>query len=444
MKTHKIIVQLIIAAVFLIVSVNWSCAANPSQPSGQSETRLLGVNDSNIPAGQAKEVGADIFGNRGGRYHPFVSVQEVYTDNLFTTRTDTKDEFITTVEPGIWLAFPANREKLLSLNTTTTSPGGLKLSRVKPEAVRRYQTYFLYSPGFVFYNDFSNHDHVNHRAEGLFQYNFNSGVSLDLIDIFHDKEEISGNGLADTLYRYQDNLLNFTTTYQPKSGKLKLQFNYSNYDLDYDDAAVEYRDRNDNSFGASVFYKFWPKTALFVEYDYADIEFDSETTNDNNENRYFGGVAWDITAKTKGTLKLGFTDKDFDSSGVEDQDGFSIEFQTQHNLTPKRALQANGYRKFNESDQAGSSSFLSTGIDVSLLQRFTEKWSGTFSVSYEEKEYYGINRDDDYYSLSPGIRFKPKEWMFFDLGYFYYKNDSNDQLFDYEANQVLLRATVSI
>ncbi len=440
MKLRNLFVRLIITIVLsaaLIVPLHAADAPPPAGkiPTGQSKSRKVS---------DTEGISADIFGSKGGRYHPFIVVQEVYTDNLFATNSNTKDDFITTVSPGIWLAFPANRERLLDLDTTTTSAGGMKLGRIKPEATRRYQTYFLYSPEFTFYSDHSSKDHINHQAEGLFQYNFNSGISIDLIDLFHDREQIAGNGVTDTLYRHQDNLADLILNWHTRSDKLKLQFNYSNYYLSYKDDPVKYRDRVDNSFGASVFYKFWPKTALFVEYDFADIEYDTNSASDNTENRYFGGVTWDVTAKTRGTLKLGFTDKDFDSSSVNDQDGFSVELQTQHNISPKQALQINGYRKFHESDLAGASSFLSTGIDIGLLQKFTEKWSGTFSVFYETDEYNEVNRDDDYYGFSPAIRFKPKKWLYFDLGYYYFKNDSNVITYDYEVNKFLFRATVSM
>ncbi len=421
-------------------------APKKSIPAGQSKV-------DSIPIGQSKNQGLnpegnipaeDIFGSRAGRFHPFLLLQGFYTDNLFETDSNTKGTFTATAAPGVWLAFPANREKLLTIDTTTTSPGGLQLSRIKPEVKRRYQTYLMCSPEFVHYFNYSNHDHVNHKAEGLFQYNFDSGISFEFIDLFNYKEEIAGNGVTDTLYRHQDNLFDFITTYVTPSEKLKLKFDYSNYDLNYREKLVSYRDRNDNSFGVSLFYKFWPKTSLFGEYNYSKIDFDHGTTDDSEEKRYYGGVNWDITAKTKGRLKLGYITKDFDSSGVKDQDGFSIELQAQHNLTPKRVIQTNAYRKFNESDMVDASSFLSTGIDISFIERFSAKWSGTLDASYERDEYNGVNRNDDLYSFGPAVRFKPKKYLFFDLGAQYYYNNSNINIFDYKAYEIFLRISLSM
>ncbi|MCF6248811.1 MAG: hypothetical protein L3J69_15855, partial [Desulfobacula sp.] len=262
---------IIIFSIFIFSQFSF---ATQAPPVGQSK-----VESAAIPGGQSKGtpasedgVTADIFGKKGGRFHPFVMIEEIYTDNFFATNTDPKEEFTTNIAPGIWLAFPANRAKLLNIDTTTTSPGGLQLSRVKPEATRRYQSYFLYSPEFVLYSNNSKKNHTNQRAEALYQYNLNSGLSFDFIDLFNDKEEIAGNGVFDTLYHYQDNLFDFITAYDSPSGKYKFQFTYSNYNLGYDDTDVAYRDRNDNSFGVSAFYRFWPKTSLFLEYNYSDIK----------------------------------------------------------------------------------------------------------------------------------------------------------------------------
>jgi len=433
-KYKKHIAQLVFAVFFITLTVQ-TVFSEDTPPVGQSKSR---------PVTDEEGISADIFGKKGGRVHPFLLFDGVYTDNVFRTNSETKDDFYTTIAPGIWLAFPANREKLLSIDTTTSSPGGLNLSRIKPEATRRYQSYFLYSPEFVMSSNFSSKNHTNHRADGLLQYNFNSGIAFDLIDIFNDREEIAGDGFSEILYRHQDNLLDFITAYDSPSGKFKLQATYSNYYLDYKDDPVAYRSRDDNTVGISAFYRFWPKTSLFAEYNYAVINFDTGTINDSVENRYYAGVNWDITAKTRGTFKLGYMDKNFESATVEDQDGFSFELQTQHNFTPKRALQLNGYQKFHESDIANASSYLSTGIDVGLMQRFTEKWSGTLNAIYEANDYNESIRDDDLYGISPAIRFKAKKWLIFDLGYQYFKNDSNITIYAYEEHQVFFRASLSM
>jgi len=421
-------------------------------PVGQKEPA------SNIPLGQSEVdtskdegIGAEVFGKKGGIFHPFILFEEKYTDNLYNAPTDEKKEFITTISPGFWIALPSNREKLLDIGITNTSPGGLNLSRIKPETTRRSQGYFLYSPEFVLYSDYSEHDSTNHKVEGMFQYNFNMGLSVDLIDQFNKRNEVNDNGIYEGIDKYQDNLFSYIMVYDP-SEKFRLRFDYSNYNLEYDDNINAYRDRIDNSFSTYIFYRVKPKTSVFVEYEFSDIGFDTNTDSDSVENRYYTGLEWDITAKTRGRIKAGYINKDFDQENVEDQDGFSYEIQTQHNFTPKRGLQVNGFRRFNESTMLDSSTFLATGVSAAWLQRFTEKWSGTFRASFTNEKYKGDvtfngisdERDDDLFSASPALRYEFRKWMIFDLGYVFTQRDSNFTTFDYDNNTIFFRIDLSI
>jgi len=322
MKSNKKFIQLILAVFSITIMAQYAHAAE-TPPIGQA---TIPSGQTSIPSGQSEGITADILGQRGGVFHPFIVLEEVYTDNLFATNLNNKSSFVTTIAPGIWIASPGTRQRLLSIDTRTTSPGGLHLSRFKSEADRRYQSYFLYSPEYVMYSNFSRHAHFNHKVEGLAQLNLNSGVSFDLVTLLHDKEEIAGNGVTDALYRYKDSLIDFIATYNRPSNRFEFQFAYSNYALDYVDPIVSYRDRRDNSIGLSAFYQFWPKTSLFAEFNYSNIDYVSGSVNDNDniERRYYTGAKWDISAKTSGMLKLGYIEKDFDSPALADQDGFSM------------------------------------------------------------------------------------------------------------------------
>ncbi len=431
----------ILILTFAVVLCGDSMAAS-APPMGQSEVDL---------PDEPAVIGADIFGKKGGTLHPFLLFEHQYTDNLYNTNTNEDEDFITTVSPGLWVALPGNREKLLEIGLSTSSPGGLNLSRIKPEGTRRAQGYLLYAPEFVVYSNNSEHNATNHRAEGMFQYNFNMGLSIDLIDQFNQRSEVNDNGIEKGINEYRDNLLDYIMIYDT-SEKFRLRFDYSNYDLNYDDTINNYMDRNDNSISAYVFYRVKPKTSVFVEYEFSDISFDTNSDSDSVENRFYVGVEWDATAKTRGRVKVGYIDKDFDSSGVDDQDGFSFEIQSQHNFTPKRALRVTGFRRFNESSMINASTYLTTGISTAWLQRFTEKWSGTLALGFsndqyrEETTFNGITdeRDDDLFTFSPAVRYDFRKWMSFDLGYVFARRNSNFSFFEYDNNTLFFRIDLSI
>jgi len=412
-----------------------------------------------IPVGQTEEkiipgqgqIEADVFGKKGGYYHPFLLFEERWTDNLYYTNSKEEEDFITTISPGIWLALPANREKLLKIGTTTTSPGGLKVSRMKPEAARKFQSYLFYAPEFVYYADNSQHDAINHQVEGMLQYNLNMGLSIDVVDQYQSNHEPNDNGISERIDKYKDNLFDLLLVYETPE-RFKFRFDYSNYDLNYDDDVNEYRNRNDNSYAFYAFYKVKPKTSVFVEYEFADIRYDEYTDSDSSEHRYYGGLDWNMTAKTNGRIKLGYIEKDFDKGSAFDDDDFSLEIQTQHNFTPKRALKLVGFRRFNESSLIDSSAVLTTGITAAWLQRFTEKWSGTLQCSFTMDEYDGLitynrvtdDRVDDIFSIAPALRYKMRDWLVVDFAYIFAIRDSNFSLFDYTTNTIFFRVDIFI
>lgn len=435
--------RLFLLSLMLVLCPLFLDAAQLPAGQGPAADIPIGQSAAEPPAGQA-QIDAEVMGSKGGYLHPFLLVEGQYTDNLYYTGTGEEDDFITSFAPGIWIALPSNREKLIEIQTANTSPGGLRVSRIKPETTRRMQTYLLYSPTFVYYANHSEHNHTDHRAEGLFQYNFNMGLSIDLLDQFNRTNEINNNA-AGRLDQYDDNLLNLLLSYEP-SEKFKLRLDLSDYRLDYDDPANDFRDRIDQSLSLYLFYKFKPKTSIFAEYDLADIDYDQPIIYDSREHRYYIGLDWDVTAKTRGRAKAGLIKKSFDQAGVSDAGGFSLEIQAQHNFSPKRALSLNLFRHYTESYDADAYAVLTTGADLSLLQRFNAKWSATLNGYFTRDEFEGVYtlggrtdaRTDDTFRLGAILLFDPRDWMSFDLGYYYTERDSNFDAYDFKNNTIFL------
>ncbi len=437
LKKHCVSLFLpLLGSIMIYFAASSATFAAPAIPMGQQAV-IPPIGQ--VPEGQAPpsgEVSSEVFGKESGRIHPFLIVQGRWTDNLFTTKTNKKKEFITTIAPGVWIAIPGNRTKLLSIDTRPTSPGGLQLSRIEPEKARRYQGYLMYSPEFELYTKHSKHNHVNHKAEAMLSWNLSSGLSFDLIDVYREKEDIAGNNIYDTLYRYNSNLIDLIATYQP-SEKFIFRLSYSNYYLDYDESVNSFRDRMDNTFDIYAFYKIKPKTSLFLQYSRSYIDFDKNYSLDSIENKYYAGINWAMTGKTRGRFKIGLIDKGFDHNSSEDQNGFSFELQTTHNLSAKRALQVNAFRNFNESDFIKATSFYATGVDLGILQRFSEKWTGAFNVSFEKDSYNGSEREDDFLRMGPAVRYKPKDWLFFDLAFYWTNCEANMDEYSYRAHELI-------
>ncbi len=394
----------------------------------------------------AQRTSADVFGRKGGFIHPFLSVTEYYTDNVFYSNKNKESDFITVLSPGIWLTVPHVHEKLLEIETSNISPGGYSLKRYEPETFRRYQTYLFYNADIEQFAKHPSENAVNHKAEGLFQYNLKGGLSATVLDQFIASHDDRGTGTSDKLDRFKTNLANLVLTYDV-SRRFRIRADYSNFLVNYTAKRNNFRDRDDNSVSGYVFYKIQPKTSLFVEYEYLDVSYKKDIQPDSREHHYYGGIQWDITAKSRGTVKAGYGVKDFTGSETGNSEDFILEAQIDHKFTPKTSVILRASRQTNETNISGYDFILTDIVELEYLQRLTGKITADIKLLYEKDDYEGdptiVGRRlvDKYYSGAFALRYQFREWLGFDLGYIYMERDSNDNDFDYDTNVVFLRIT---
>jgi len=165
---------------------------------------------------------------RTGYVHPFISVTEYYTDNLFETDTDKEEEFFTVISPGIWVALPASKQPFLRLSTLNTAPGGLDASRLSTVTSRGFHAYALYRADIREHSSFPEENKVDQRGEGLLRYKFRGGLSLQLDDIYELNQDPYSSGISQDrqLDEYMSNLAHLQIEY-PVGPKLTIRGDYS-------------------------------------------------------------------------------------------------------------------------------------------------------------------------------------------------------------------------
>ena len=396
-------------------------------------------------------ISGDIFGKKGGHFHPFLSVEGRYEDNIFNTPDNEKSDYVTTISPGIWLALPGSKKPQLDISTSTFTPGGLVQSRFRPETFRRYQTYLLYSAGFNRYADFSDQNITTHKLEGLFEYNFTGGLSIDLFDQFHRSHLPRATFISNELDKYKTNLFDVTLSFNVTE-KLALRADYTNYIVDYDAARNNAFDRTDNSLSGYIFFKFMPKTSAFVEYEFIDIDYDRRIFSDSIEHRFFGGIRWDITGKSTGTVKAGYSTKGFDDPTIGDNSEFVFEVQADHRFTPKTSLSLFASRRDSESILTSSDYALTHNVGASYVQKLTYRITGRLNFSYTSNKYIGAltfggetkERKDNEYRAAPSLEYRFRNWLRFGVEYIYTKRDSNFPGFDYTNHAGMLTVTLAL
>jgi len=406
------------------------------------------------PVGSTKERSssdAELFGKKGGYVHPFLSGTEFYTDNVFYSKNDKKSDFATVLSPGIWLTAPGIYEKLLIADTSILAPGGFSLSRYKPETFKRYQTYLFYNADIEQYSRETSGNIVNHKLEGLLQYNLRGGLTFELIDQFLASHDLRGTGISQELDKFRTNLADLIVTYN-LGERFMLRLDYANYFVDYTASRNDFRDRNDNTVSAYLFYLFRPKTSLFYEYEFVDVGYRDNVLSDSTEHHSFIGVQWDVTAKSKGSVKAGYGLKDFSNSGIKNNNEFIFEAQVDHKFTAKTSLLLKASRKTNETNISNTDYMISDFIEAQYIQKLTGKITANAGLSYGQNAYhsditFGGRRKklkDDYITGMLALQYKFKEWLEMDTGYLFGRRNSSFPEFDYTSNTLFLRITGSL
>ena len=406
------------------------------------------------PVGSTKERSAsdvELFGKKGGYVHPFLAVTEFYTDNVFYSKKDKKSDFATVLSPGIWLTAPGIYEKLLIADTSILAPGGFSLSRYKPETFKRYQTYLFYNADIELYSRETSGNIVNHKLEGLLQYNLRGGLTFELIDQFLASHDLRGTGISQDLDKFRTNLADFIVTYN-LGERFMLRLDYANYFVDYTASRNDFRDRSDNTVSAYLFYLFRPKTSFFYEYEFVDVSYVDNFLSDSTEHHNFLGVQWDVTAKSKGSVKAGYGLKDFSKSGIKNSNEFILEAQADHKFTAKTSLILKASRKTNETNISNTDYMISDFIEAQYIQKLTGKITANAGLSYGHNAYhsditYGGRTKklkDDYITGMLALQYKFKEWLEMDTGYLLSRRESSFPEFDYTNNTLFLRITGSL
>lgn len=442
----KILPSALFAGALSFMVVSAQAAPAEDMPMGQTpgEETILLPEDEPI-------AGDELFGAKGGYWHPYISIGGEYTDNLFNVAGDTTSSFVGSIAPGIWLSLPRTKEIPIEIEPHNTSPGGLEWLIKDYEGTDRYQAYALAGLDYKMYSEDSDLNDTDARLEGLFRYNMRGGLSLQVLDSFNYAQDEFGVGSAtnENLRRYTSNVIMGTADYQITE-KVRAKVNLSNYILDYDEEVNDIFDRTDNAFDVYGYYVYSPKTSLFLQYRFVDVGYDSEEAKDNTQHYGYGGITWDTTDKLALGFKAGYQEREYDESSVSDAydwSGFAFYLKSLYRWTEKTEFNFDVYQRSEESDSGDAIDKVALGAVFQYNQELTEKLSVTLSARYEDYDYTQIDfsdRDDTRYYIRPSLQYLFREWMMVELAYSFDTRDSTNETYDYDTNTVMLNVNFAM
>lgn len=203
-------------------------------------------------------------------------------------------------------------------------------------------------------------------------------------------------------------------------------------------------DRDSLMFNSIWFHRLGARTRSLLEVRHTDHDYKlSRALRDSTNIALLGGATWDASAKTSGTIKVGAERKDFDSNQREDFTSPMWELGVTYKPRTYSAFKINSRRAFDEGNDGAS-----TINDWTTIGTWEHEWTSRVSTEllyrYSEREYKGIERDDERTGYGAGVTWSPDRWVDVTLSYLRTENDSNVAIRDYDRNVYLLRFDLSL
>jgi len=396
------------------------------------------------------------------KFKPRISVLEEYTSNVNLTKENTKEDFITTVSPGLSFVATEKRE----------AKAGLDLD---------------YTLGLVFYTHSSEKNFVKHTSTLNTWYSFGNRWTLRLWNYYLHSEDpieyvvtsspqpgIIYSGTQRGRFEYDRNIFQPSLTYQfGREDRLELIYRNNYYEtenptgidsrgdnvtprltywfninhgivLEYIFQNAHYDTQPDlvgHRVRARYNYRFGPQTTVFAEYVHDYANYDSPGVDYYVQNPSVG-ITHAFTPTLTSRMQVGYFWRNPERG--EKADGFTVDAgitQRTQRLTLGLTLQGGYTYDFFGSSSLGFYQYY-RGI-ASVAYQFAQRFSGSFVGSVEWDDYLDANRKEWIWRVGPRVFYQPLRWLTVSLGGSFGQRQSDQDFYDYEEWRAFLRLTAT-
>lgn len=350
--------------------------------------------------------------------HPYVSVREAYSDNIYATANERKSDSITTTIPGLRLDLPFRMHGLvLDYNAVITN----------------HATYTA-------------DDTTDQNARGILDLKLGSQFGLSLSNFYTDNHEPRGSSSTGFIEKYNNNVATASVAYQLADvSKIEISYTRSVWEF----KTSKFRDRNEDMASAYLYYQLLPKTSAFIEYDHKIVDFTVSSQDLNNDvNNESLGITWASTEKSKGTIKVGYLQKNFAKIGKTDYTTWTTSVDLSHELSNHTSLTITGQRAVNEANLQGTNYLVSTGAYAELKHKFIQKLTAVVKGSIGTDDFSDIvppeteKRQDLTTMGGMGLKYLIQDWLETAIDYSHTDRNSNMDTNDYWENSYMFTINV--
>ncbi len=409
---------------------------------------------------------------------PYIAVQEEYNSNIDLTPTNRREDYITTVSPG--------------LRISTLPRGEVTRRQQVPTAEQRFGLDFDFNAGFVFYAKEEDNNYTRLSGNVNAWYFFDPRLSLRLrnylirsdeiretdysataiqgqtlisrtirrvpyyrnvfepsLEYRFGRENIFGLSYRNNIYEiksriYEDSMENYV------SPRLTYWFNIRNgIALSYGFTAGDF-ERSPDLIGHAVTgrytYRFNPRTSVFGEYAYLLRDFDPPSI-DYEVHRPSLGISHAFSRTLSVTVQGGYYWQDPERGPKAEGLFYDVSVtERAERTTYSIALQGGYTEDFFTAENLGFTKYYRGigRISHQLLERMTVGGFGSYErIKYSRDTAAGPRQIDRIFSVGGDAAYRLFRWLTFSLEASFRENHSNLDTADYTEYRGIFRITAS-
>jgi hypothetical protein len=206
---------------------------------------------------------------------------------------------------------------------------------------------------------------------------------------------------------------------------------------DYDPAVLA--DRTTYTVPVNYYFAIRPKLDVSAGVRYRSVDVD-QAFSDSDDFYFNVGARGEFTPKLTGNFSIGYTLRDADTApGVDGDDtllGFSAGLA--YAYSPKTQITLDASNDFDTASNGGGQE--KSSISLGANSFVSPSLSLRSSITYQQIDYIGFARTDDYVIFNVGATYILNEHVNFAASYSHYNNDSDFALSEFSANVLSLSA----
>jgi hypothetical protein len=382
--------------------------------------------DPNVSVASRPRPAYDALGIRAGGFliFPSTSVAASYTDNVFATKNDTKDDFFFNFMPEFLVRsnFPRH-----AIAWTTQAD----IARYVSETDENYEDFGTALTG---------------RLDITRDNRLTAGVNFAREHDSRDDPEDPGADVTNEPVEYYNygGSLGFQQDFNRLNVGLLGTFNRRDYEEQEADDDEDERDRN--LFGARLRTGYFvsPRINTFLQGQYEREQRDASNKSGRDNDVYSAGVGAEIdfTGLLFGEFNIGWSLQEFDDSQFDSENGLDYGVNLTWNPTRLTSVLLEGSGGFAPSNVGSSNleSEIGLRVDHELLRNVL---IGS-RIVYSRDDFQDADRTDNRIDVGPDITYLLNRYLSVGAGYTFTKRDSDDSDREFDRHLVTFRVTAQL